>query len=53
MSVTKEMEAVLGTGEPNETLQQVIADQEGDAREDARQAKLHLSHQKKPRRPEP
>lgn len=46
------MESVLGTGEKNEVLQQLIAEQEEEQREDAGQAKLYLSHEKKPKKRE-
>lgn len=46
--LSKELEAVLGEGEKDEVLKQLIAEQEGEQREDARQAKLYLSHKKKP-----
>ena len=49
VSLTSELEAVLGTGEKNEALQQLIAEQEEDERTDAKQAKLYLSHEKKRR----
>jgi hypothetical protein len=50
VSISKELEAVLGEGEKDEVLRQLIADQEADEREDARQARLYLSHNKKPER---
>jgi superfamily I DNA and RNA helicase len=50
VSLTSEMEAVLGTGDRDETLNQLIAEQEEEGRQDASQAKLYLSHEKKPRR---
>ena len=49
MSISKELEAVLGTGEKDEVLHQVIAEQEKDDRDDAGQVKLYLSHDKKRR----
>jgi hypothetical protein len=50
--MSKEMEGVLGTGEKDEVLKQLIAEQEKDQQGDTRQAKLYLSHDKKPRRRE-
>lgn len=52
VSLTSEMETVLGAGEPNEVLQQLIAEQEEEGRGDARRAKLYLSHERKPRKRE-
>jgi hypothetical protein len=52
VSLTSEMEAVLGAGEPDEVLQQLIAEQEEEGREDARHPKLYLSHEKKPKKRE-
>jgi len=52
VSISTEMESVLGSGEKDEVLQQVIAEQEGDEREDARQAKLYVSHEKKAKKRE-
>ncbi len=52
VSLTSEMETVLGAGDKDEVLRQLVAEQEGDAREEARQAKLYLSHEKKPKRRE-
>ncbi|MFC1781118.1 hypothetical protein ACFLZ8_02505 [Planctomycetota bacterium] len=50
VSISEELNAVLGSGDKDEVLKQLIAEQEGDQREDARQAKLYLSHQKKQKR---
>jgi hypothetical protein len=50
VSISKELEAVLGTGEKDEVLKQLIADQEKDQRQDARQPKLYLSQEKRPER---
>ena len=47
VSLTEELETVLGT--EGEKLQQLLVEQEKDKLEDARQAKLYLSHEKKPR----
>ena len=52
VSLTSEMEAVLGAGDKDEIVDQLIAEQEGDLGEDAKQAKLYLSHEKKPKRRE-
>jgi hypothetical protein len=52
VSLTSEREAVLGTGDRDETLNRLIAEQEQDQREDGRQAKLYVSHEKKPKRRE-
>jgi hypothetical protein len=52
VSLTKELEAVLGTGEKDEQLHNVIAEQEKDRREDARRARLYRSHEKKPKKRE-
>ena len=49
---SKELEAVLGEGEKDEVLKQLIAEQEGEQRKEARQAKLYLSHEKKPKKRE-
>ncbi len=38
--------ATLGTGKKDEVPQQLIAEQEGECREDARQARLYLSQEK-------
>ena len=58
VSISKELEAVLGTGEKDEVLHQLIVEQgkekQGkETQEDARQAKLFLSHHKKPQGREP
>ena len=50
VSLSDELEAVLGEGEKDEVLKQLIAEQEGEQREDARQARLYLSRQKKGKR---
>jgi len=50
VSLSKELEAVLGEGEKDEVLNQLIAEQAGEEREDARQAKLYLNRTKKPDR---
>ncbi len=50
VSLSEEVEAVLGEGEKDEVVKQLIAEQEGEEREDARQAKLYLSSQRKPKR---
>jgi len=50
VSLSRELEAVLGEGEKDEVLNQLIAEQEGEKREDARQARLYLNHQKKSKR---
>jgi len=47
VALSKEMESVLGTGEKDEVLQQLIAEQEDDDRGDAGQAKLYLNRKKK------
>lgn len=52
VSLTGELEAVLGTGEKDEVLNQLIAEQEQEDREDARQARLYVSHEKKRKRRE-
>jgi hypothetical protein len=52
VSISTEMESVLGTGEKDEVLRQLIAEQEEDQREDVRRAKLYPSHEKKPKRRE-
>lgn len=44
--LTKELEYMIGT--EDEKLNQLIAEQEGEELEDARPAKLYLSHKKKP-----
>jgi hypothetical protein len=48
VSLSNELEAVLGKGEKDEVLKQLIAEQKKEGREDARQARLYLSHEKKP-----
>jgi hypothetical protein len=50
VSLSDEFEAVLGTGKKDNVLNQLIAEQEKDQRQDARQAKLYLSQKKKPDR---
>jgi len=52
VSLSEELEAVLGTGDKDEVLKQLIAEQGREEHQDARQAKLYVSHDKKPRRPE-
>jgi len=52
VSLTDTMEAVLGKGDKDEVLNQLIAEQEDDDRKDGRQAKLYLSQEKKPKRRE-
>jgi len=47
VSLSREMESVLGSGEKDEVVQQLIAEQEEDQQRDAGQAKLYLSHRKK------
>ena len=46
--LTKELEACLGS--KDEQLNQLIAEQEKEKRQDERQARLYLSHEKKPKR---
>jgi hypothetical protein len=48
VSMSKELEDVLGAGEKDEVVQRLIAEQEGDHREDARRSKLYLSQKNKP-----
>jgi hypothetical protein len=48
-SFTTEMQSVLGSGEKDEILQQLIAEQEQDQREDTGRPRLYLSHGKKGR----
>lgn len=48
VSLTDELEAVLGTGDKDEMVNRLIAEQEKEQREDSRQAKLYVSHKKKP-----
>lgn len=50
VSLSDELEAVLGEGEKDEVLKQLIAEEEGEERENARRAKLYLSQQRKPKR---
>ncbi len=45
VSLTAQMEAVLGVD--GESLPELIAEQEAEDRDDARKAKLYLSHKKK------
>lgn len=49
VSISKELESELGKGEKDEVLQRLIVEQGKEDREDTRQAKLYLSHDKKPR----
>jgi len=49
--LTKELEACLGS--EDDQLQQLFAEQEKDQRQDARQARLYLSHDKRPKRGSP
>jgi len=50
VSLSDELEAVLGEGEKDEVLKQLIAEQEGEEREDERRARLYLNIQRKPKR---